>query len=219
MSGVPGAPLRDPARYKTMGTSRCGGWTFRASSPAAPPTSRTCACRNAARPHAEGTELRHALQSPDIAASRTLPGVVRSSARKLPRGRRGAGMDRRSRRFGMRRPPVCPRRRRRCPRGDVVRDAEGAACPRHRRSGPPERAAPAALTGQAPYSRPWLNSRIDRPILRGGTLQDGVMTVWTHSQGTFPLRRVVAELVGMPAEKVHCHPCRGVRLLRPERRR
>ncbi len=33
--------------------------------------------------------------------------------------------------------------------------------------------------------------------------QNGVITVWTHSQRTFDVRRVVAELVGLPLEKVH----------------
>lgn len=35
-------------------------------------------------------------------------------------------------------------------------------------------------------------------------LADGVLTVWTHTQGVYPLRAALAELVGMPFDKVRC---------------
>ncbi|WP_288378025.1 molybdopterin cofactor-binding domain-containing protein, partial [uncultured Massilia sp.] len=35
-------------------------------------------------------------------------------------------------------------------------------------------------------------------------LEDGVLTVWTHTQGVYPLRAALAELSGMPLEKVRC---------------
>jgi CO/xanthine dehydrogenase Mo-binding subunit len=35
-------------------------------------------------------------------------------------------------------------------------------------------------------------------------LANGVLTVWTHTQGVFPLRAALAELVGMPLDKVRC---------------
>jgi CO/xanthine dehydrogenase Mo-binding subunit len=63
--------------------------------------------------------------------------------------------------------------------------------------------APAALTVKASYSRPWLNHGSIGPSCAMAHYQDGTMTVWTHSQGTFDVRRVVAELVGLPPEKVH----------------
>jgi CO/xanthine dehydrogenase Mo-binding subunit len=34
--------------------------------------------------------------------------------------------------------------------------------------------------------------------------ENGQLTVWTHSQGVFPLRAAIAELVQLPAEKVRC---------------
>lgn len=37
-----------------------------------------------------------------------------------------------------------------------------------------------------------------------GHLADGVLTVWTHTQGVFPLRAALAELVDMPLDKVRC---------------
>ena len=30
------------------------------------------------------------------------------------------------------------------------------------------------------------------------------MTVWTHSQGVYPLRAAIAEMLRMPQDKVHC---------------
>jgi CO/xanthine dehydrogenase Mo-binding subunit len=34
--------------------------------------------------------------------------------------------------------------------------------------------------------------------------ENGQLTIWTHSQGVFPLRAAIAQLVQTPAEKVHC---------------
>jgi CO/xanthine dehydrogenase Mo-binding subunit len=34
--------------------------------------------------------------------------------------------------------------------------------------------------------------------------KDGVMTVWTHTQGVFPLRGAVAKMLGVEEERVHC---------------
>jgi len=35
-------------------------------------------------------------------------------------------------------------------------------------------------------------------------LKEGILTVWTHTQGVYPLRAALAELVGMPLEKLRC---------------
>ncbi|WP_263263464.1 molybdopterin cofactor-binding domain-containing protein [Pseudomonas sp. RIT-PI-S] len=35
-------------------------------------------------------------------------------------------------------------------------------------------------------------------------LQDGTLTVWTHTQGVFPLRAGIAEMVGLAPERVRC---------------
>jgi nicotinate dehydrogenase subunit B len=34
--------------------------------------------------------------------------------------------------------------------------------------------------------------------------KDGVMTVWTHTQGVFPLRGAIAQMLGLDQERVHC---------------
>ncbi|HEX4969907.1 MAG TPA: molybdopterin cofactor-binding domain-containing protein [Steroidobacteraceae bacterium] len=34
--------------------------------------------------------------------------------------------------------------------------------------------------------------------------KDGVMTVWTHTQGVFPLRGAIAKMLGVEEERVHC---------------
>jgi len=34
--------------------------------------------------------------------------------------------------------------------------------------------------------------------------KDGVMTVWTHTQGVFPLRGAIAQMLGVDQERVHC---------------
>jgi len=58
-----------------------------------------------------------------------------------------------------------------------------------------------------------LNARFTKPfILHGsigpscalGVLENGVLTVWTHTQGVFPLRQALAELVGMDPAQVRC---------------
>jgi CO/xanthine dehydrogenase Mo-binding subunit len=37
-----------------------------------------------------------------------------------------------------------------------------------------------------------------------GLLNDGALTVWTHSQGVYPLRASIAEMLRMPPERVQC---------------
>jgi len=47
------------------------------------------------------------------------------------------------------------------------------------------------------------------PSCAVGHLTGGVLTVWTHTQGVFPLRAALAELVNMPLEKVRCIHAEG----------
>jgi len=65
-------------------------------------------------------------------------------------------------------------------------------------------AEPAVRTLQARYSRPWLMHAAIGPSCAVALFQDGVLTVWTHSQGVYPLRAAVAQLVRLPPEKVRC---------------
>lgn len=74
----------------------------------------------------------------------------------------------------------------------VIQDAPGTAAP----SG-------AGRSVRARYTRPWLAHGSIGPSCALALFRDGKMTVWTHSQGTFDVRRVVAELIGLPLEDVH----------------
>ena len=73
----------------------------------------------------------------------------------------------------------------------VVLDVRGAA-------------NPAARVVKARYTRPWLMHGAVGPSCAVALYQDGGLTVWTHSQGVYPLRKAVAELVRLPPEKVRC---------------
>jgi nicotinate dehydrogenase subunit B len=66
-----------------------------------------------------------------------------------------------------------------------------------------ESAESAVHTVRSRYSRPWLSHGSIGPSCGLALFQDGLMTVWTHSQGTFDLQRVVAELLHLQPDKVH----------------
>jgi CO/xanthine dehydrogenase Mo-binding subunit len=63
--------------------------------------------------------------------------------------------------------------------------------------------APAVRTLKASYSRPWLNHGSIGPSCAVALFEDGEMTIWTHSQVTFDVHRVAADLLRLPPEKVH----------------
>jgi nicotinate dehydrogenase subunit B len=54
------------------------------------------------------------------------------------------------------------------------------------------------------YHRPYQMHGAIGPACAVALFADDALTVWSHAQGMFPLRRAVAELVGLPAEKVRC---------------
>jgi CO/xanthine dehydrogenase Mo-binding subunit len=56
----------------------------------------------------------------------------------------------------------------------------------------------------ARYTRPWLMHGAIGPSCAVALFDGEAMTVWTHSQGVFPLRKALAQLLGMPLEKVRC---------------
>nr|WP_238538026.1 molybdopterin cofactor-binding domain-containing protein [Paraburkholderia atlantica] len=64
-------------------------------------------------------------------------------------------------------------------------------------------AAPMA-TLRARYSRPYLTHGSIGPSCAVAQLDGGVMTVWTHTQGVFPLHAGIAEMLAMPPGKVRC---------------
>ncbi|MGF6963794.1 nicotinate dehydrogenase subunit B [Paraburkholderia sp. WC7.3g] len=64
-------------------------------------------------------------------------------------------------------------------------------------------AAPGA-TLRARYSRPYLTHGSIGPSCAVAQLDNGVMTVWTHTQGVYPLRAGIAGMLAMPPGQVRC---------------
>jgi CO/xanthine dehydrogenase Mo-binding subunit len=56
----------------------------------------------------------------------------------------------------------------------------------------------------ATYSRPYLSHGSIGPSCAVAQLDDDALTVWTHTQGVFPDRDAIAEMMRMPKEKVRC---------------
>jgi nicotinate dehydrogenase subunit B len=56
----------------------------------------------------------------------------------------------------------------------------------------------------ATYHRPYQMHGAIGPACAVALFADDGLTVWSHAQGMFPLRRAVAELVGLAPEKVRC---------------
>jgi nicotinate dehydrogenase subunit B len=65
-------------------------------------------------------------------------------------------------------------------------------------------AEPAVKTLQARYTKPYLTHGSIGPSCAIGQFKDGQLTVWTHTQGVYPLRKGLAELLSLPAEKIRC---------------
>ena len=57
---------------------------------------------------------------------------------------------------------------------------------------------------EASYQRPYQMHGSVGPSCAVGWLHDGSLTVWTHSQGVYPLRQAIAELLSLPPERVRC---------------
>jgi nicotinate dehydrogenase subunit B len=62
---------------------------------------------------------------------------------------------------------------------------------------------------EATYRRPYTAHAAIGPSCAVAQFQDGKMTVWTHSQGVFPLRGNLAMGLKLPADKVHCIHAEG----------
>jgi nicotinate dehydrogenase subunit B len=65
-------------------------------------------------------------------------------------------------------------------------------------------AAPAVQTLHARFGKPYLTHGSIGPSCAVAWLNDGQMTVWTHTQGVFPMRKGMAEMLSMPPERVRC---------------
>jgi nicotinate dehydrogenase subunit B len=66
----------------------------------------------------------------------------------------------------------------------------------------PEGAAAKSLA--ATYTRPYLAHGSIGPSCAVAQLENGSLTVWTHTQGVFPDRNAIAQMLGMPQEQVRC---------------
>ena len=64
--------------------------------------------------------------------------------------------------------------------------------------------APPVRTISARYLRPYAMHASIGPSCAVAHLQDGTMTVWTHTQGVYPDRAALAELLQMPVDSVRC---------------
>jgi CO/xanthine dehydrogenase Mo-binding subunit len=57
---------------------------------------------------------------------------------------------------------------------------------------------------EATYHRPYMAHASIGPSCAVAQFQDGKMTVWTHSQGVFPLRGNLVMGLKLPPDKIHC---------------
>src|SRR5919197_4326707 len=57
---------------------------------------------------------------------------------------------------------------------------------------------------QAEYRRPYQLHGAIGPACAVARFGNGALTLWTHSQGVYPLRGAIAELISLPPERVHC---------------
>jgi CO/xanthine dehydrogenase Mo-binding subunit len=67
----------------------------------------------------------------------------------------------------------------------------------------------AGATLRASYTRPYQLHASIGPSCAIALLEEGRYTVWTHSQGVFPLRRALAELLAVPEESLRCIHAEG----------
>ena len=72
---------------------------------------------------------------------------------------------------------------------------------------------------EATYTKPYMAHASIGPSAAVAEFKDGKFTVWTHSQGVFPLRGELAKALKVAAGGDALHPCRRLGLLRPQRRR
>ena len=65
-------------------------------------------------------------------------------------------------------------------------------------------AAPAARNVSASYRRPYQMHGAIGPSCAVALFRDGGLIVWTHSQGVYPLRKSIAEMLRLSADRVQC---------------
>ena len=81
------------------------------------------------------------------------------------------------------------------------------------------RAARRRARSRRDYQRPYQMHASIGPSCAVGLSQDDALTVWTHTQGVYPLRDAIAEMLRHAARARALHPHGRLGLLRPQRRR
>jgi CO/xanthine dehydrogenase Mo-binding subunit len=69
--------------------------------------------------------------------------------------------------------------------------------------------APPRLSLDAAYTRPYTAHASIGPSCAIAELKDGSLTVWTHTQGVFPLKRDLVKALDMDAAKIRCIHTQG----------
>jgi nicotinate dehydrogenase subunit B len=64
--------------------------------------------------------------------------------------------------------------------------------------------APAAQSLEAVYRRPYQQHGSIGPSCAVASFDGDALTVWSHAQGMFPLRKAIAEMLHLPDDKVRC---------------
>lgn len=64
--------------------------------------------------------------------------------------------------------------------------------------------SPGARSIEASYRRPYQMHGAIGPSCAVSLFKDGALTVWTHSQGVYPLRKSIAEMLRLSEERVQC---------------
>ena len=63
---------------------------------------------------------------------------------------------------------------------------------------------PGARVLEATYRRPYQMHGSIGPSCAVGLFENRALTVWTHSQGVYPLRKALAEMLSLAEDQVHC---------------
>ena len=92
----------------------------------------------------------------------------------------------------------------RCPTRPALRRRCSRCAREDRRRRRARRAAAGGRVLEATYTRPYQMHGSIGPSCAVAQLDDGALTVWTHTQGVFPDRDAIAEMLGMPNEQVRC---------------
>ena len=142
------------------------------------------------------------------------------SRRQFPRRRRREGIPGGQGDAGASRPPRNGRRLPSCrsrmiflPRCWRFQNKASRSSPRS------DASASGTKTIEATYTRPYQAHGSIGPSCAVAQFVDGAMTVWSHTQGVYPDRAAHRRDAAHAARQRPRDPCRGLRLLRPQRRR